>query len=392
MESAGDSGLSRAKGHGMLEIPKEENYVPEKLDLTLRPLDKPSHLGVVMPTWLGDACMATPTLRAIRQRYPQTKITMICRPIVRELLWDAWGDAAAWADDCLMVAKRGGDGVHTRASLTKAVRGAAMDSAVLLTNSFWSAAVMRLAGVRRIVGYQRDARGWLLSDRVPVPRVARKLRPISAVDYYLELARWIGCAIDNRMMQLDVADGHAARAAQLFEAAGLDPREPTLVINSNAATAPDRLWPAERVCELSRRVAEQGRFQVLLHCGPQERERTNQMAAEVNHPRVASMGVWESLPITLSKAVLKQATAVVSSDSGPRHIAIALNRQAITLFGPTSPEWTRTYNRPEILLQNSVQGSPSMSHISVDEVWQALQTIQPSPLQTPPARTEPLAA
>jgi len=339
----------------------------------VRPLPEASHLAVIMPTWVGDACMATPTLRAIRKRYPTCKITMISRPVIREVVSGAWGNDTAWFDDCLLVTKKGGLGVHTRFSLTKALRGAGINAAVLLTNAFWSAAAMRLAGVRRVVGYQRDARGWLLSDRVPVPQLERKPKPISAVDYYLELARWIGCDTADRRMQLHVSEQEQLLAQQLYAQLGLNPLAPTLVVNSNSATDVDRLWPEERVQELCQRVAGELGLQVVLHCGPQEREQANRIAQRINLPQVASMGVCDDLPIALSRAVLGSATAVVSTDSGPRHMAVALNRRVVTLYGPTSPAWTTTYNSPEVPVQHFVDGVAAMRYITVDEVFMALQ-------------------
>lgn len=342
---------------------------------SVRPLAEPAHVAIVMPTWVGDACMATPTLRAIRAGYPKAKITMISRAVIRQVVAGGWGSDPAWFDDCLLVSKKGGAGVHTRLSLTKAVRGAGITAAVLLTNAFWSAAAMRLAGVRRVIGYQRDARGWLLSDRVPVPRAAGKPKPISAVDYYLELARWIGCDSGNRRMLLHVNDAQRLQAEQLYHQLGLDPQAPTLVVNSNSATDLDRLWPEACVQELCRRVAKNLGLQVLLHCGPQEREQANRIASRLNLPQVASMGVCDELPIALSRAVLGTATAVVSTDSGPRHMAVALDRRVVTLYGPTSPAWTTTYNCPEVPIQHFTDGVAAMRHITVDEVLLAVQQV-----------------
>jgi heptosyltransferase-2 len=109
----------------------------------------------------------------------------------------------------------------------------------------------------------------------------------------------------------------------------------------------------------------------LLHCGPKERESANRIVSELQHPSIASMGIWEDLPIDLSKAVLRRADLVVSTDSGPRHMAVALNRPVVTLFGPTDPAWTHTYNRPEALLKSQKPQSV-MADISVDEVFSAV--------------------
>lgn len=336
--------------------------------------NSPAHICVMMPTWVGDACMATPTLRAIRQTYASAKITLIARPIIHELLDGSWGSQAPWYDDALLVTKRGNDVAHSRFQLTKVSREKNFDIAILLTNSFWSAAVMRLAGVRRIVGYNRDARGWLLTDPVEVPRNGRKLRPIPAVDYYLQLAEQIGCDTSNRRMQLHVPSAATSLADRLWQTVGFSESIPTLVINSNAATEPSRIWPGNRVADLARRVASEFGWQVLFHCGPQERQLANEISEKLNHPRIASLGMAVELPIGLSKAVLERAALVVSTDSGPRHMAVALDRQVISLFGPTDPRWTTTYNRPEIHMQ-SENATCSMAEIEVDSVFEAVTAL-----------------
>jgi heptosyltransferase II len=348
--------------------------------LATQPNNGPSHsasrICVMMPTWVGDACMATPTLRAIRQSYPSSKITMIARPIIQELLDGAWGDQAPWYDESVLVTKRGNDVAHSRFQLTKVSRQKEFELAILLTNSFWSAAVMRLAGVHRIVGYNRDARGWLLTDPVMVPRDHGKLRPISAVDYYLQLAERIGCDASNRTMQLHVHSAESMLADAFWRKVGFDATVPTLVVNSNAATDPERIWPQAKVAALALRVAKVLGWQVLLHCGPKERQAANEVSEELNHPRVASLGVEDELPIGLSKAVMQRASVVVSTDSGPRHIAVALNRQVISLFGPTTPEWTTTYNQPEVNLQSETRvGRSSIANIEVDSVFASVQRI-----------------
>jgi heptosyltransferase II len=349
------------------------------------------HLVVVMPTWIGDACMATPTLRALRARYPELKISLVCRPVIRDLIWNAWGESPAWADSVWLVSKSSGPGVFTRGELMRAIRSSDIDAAILLPNAFWSAAVMRLAGVKRLIGYHRDARGWLLSDRVPVPKHRGKPRPVPMVDYYAALAAWVDAPVHDRSMQLAEDTNGSSAAKRLLQIVGYREDRPLLIVNSGAATEASRIWPEERVSQLATRAATELGWFVLIHCGPRERQAANQIAEAAAHPHVASMGVVEELPIELSKSVLARATAVVTTDSGPRHIAVAFNRRVITLFGPTSPLWTATYNMPETILQGMTaaagtrslagagdEASPtgSMADISVERVFEALRDLR----------------
>ena len=146
-----------------------------------------------------------------------------------------------------------------------------------------------------------------------------------------------------------------------------------------------------KVRELARRLANEHACQVLLHCGPAERELANRVVDEVNHPAVASMGRALELPIGLTKAVLARAYAVVSTDSGPRHVAVALNRPVISLFGPTDPHGTRTYNMTETILAADLPCRPCYSKLcplkhgqcmellEVNSVIQAIQNLMHRP-------------
>ena len=328
-------------------------------------------LCIVMPTWVGDACMATPTLRALRNAFPENKIVGVMRPVIRDVLEHAWGDDRPWIDEALLFNKRAGPTAGSRWGLIRQLRRSGANVAILLTNSLWSAAVLRLAGVGRVVGYRRDGRGLLLSDAVEVPRNGKKLLPISPVDYYLQLAHWLGCESHNRNMQLGVTGLDEQLADGLWRQIGFSTAKPTIALNSGSANSTAKLWPVEHVQELARRLASELEVQVLLHCGPADRETSNRIADNVADPRVASMGIAEQLPIGLSKAVLKRSTAVVSTDSGPRHLAVAFDRPVVSLFGPIAPQWTSTYNRPEIVLAE--QPPRGLHDITVDRVFAAVK-------------------
>ncbi len=292
--------------------------------------------------------MSTPAIRAIRRGLPDVELIGIMRPVMADLL-----AGTTMLDSQLFFDKKKRAGLPTRAGLVSALKAAKLDTIVLLTNSLWTAAVAKLAGIPRTVGYNRDARGWLLTDKIAVPKVndvAGKPVDVPTIDYYLGLAEHLGCESADRQSQLVATPSDSMLADELWSLCQFDSSTATIVINNNTALDQSRLLPFDKVQDLARRLAEEHAYQVLLHCGPSEREKANQIAAEVNHPLVASMGRSKELPIGLTKAVMARASAVVSTDSGPRHIAVALNRPVISLFGPTDPFSTQTYNISETIL------------------------------------------
>src|SRR5690606_11644296 len=112
--------------------------------------------------WLGDIVMSQPALRALRRAYPQARLTVLIR---RELAGFFAG--ADWVDEVLPYTLRSGvAGVADRAAIVAELRRRRFDLAVLFPDSFDAALWPALAGIRRRVGYSRDARRWLLTDAV----------------------------------------------------------------------------------------------------------------------------------------------------------------------------------------------------------------------------------
>ena len=130
----------------------------------------PRSILVVLPTWVGDFVMATPTLRAIRDRFLDAHIALLIEPNLRDLA--AGGD---WMNECIEWPSPSPGLLPARTLLSRAhrdliwdLRRRRFDWAVLLPNSFRSALMARLAAAKRRIGYDRDGRGFLLTDRLPV--------------------------------------------------------------------------------------------------------------------------------------------------------------------------------------------------------------------------------
>ncbi len=304
-----------------------------------------STLAVFMPSWVGDAVMATPTLRALSKlSLPGRphKLIGIMQPVVAEVL-----SGGPWIDEQIVYSKRRWS---DRLRLAWKLRAAKIDTVLLMTNSWWTAAIVRLAGIKQRVGYARDGRSWLLTDRLPALKREGRFAPVPAIDYYLQLAAVLNADISNRRTEIVVEDRDRRLGDDLMHKIGFHSSSPLVVINSSGVWGNAKVWPADHVEQLARRIVANHDWQVLLHCGPAEREAADAVAMRIGHDRVQSMGRAEKLPIGLTKAVLERAATVVSTDSGPRHIAIALDKPVVSLFGPTDPAWTTSYNVPEIEL------------------------------------------
>ena len=128
-------------------------------------------LGIFLPNWLGDLVMATPALRAIRQRFgDDARIVGILRPKLAELL-----AGTNWLDEQWCFDPRGTDPQMRRWALVQRMRRERFDVVLLLTNSLDTALLAWLGGAKQRIGYARNGRGPLLTGKLYPHRVGRHI-------------------------------------------------------------------------------------------------------------------------------------------------------------------------------------------------------------------------
>jgi len=336
-------------------------------------------VAVFLPNWVGDAVMATPTLRALRGHFGAgVEITGIMRPHVEEVV-----RGTPWLDTVWHYDPVSADPRLRWPALVARIRRARIDISVHLTNDARSVVAARIGRVRRRAGYVRNGRGWLLTTRLQPPRRGRALAPIPALDYYLALAYALGCAPESPRLDLATTTRDEDAADRAWAALGLGAAESPVVINSSGAFGSAKLWPEHACAALARRIADELGAPVVILCGPAERERAARISAAADHPRVSTLG-GQPLSIGLSKACVRRARCLVSTDSGPRHFGAAFDVPVVALFGPTDPAWTDTHHAREVRLAAPVACRPCgqrecplrhhacMEQLSVDEVLRAV--------------------
>jgi heptosyltransferase-2 len=181
-------------------------------------MSDPARILVVQPSWVGDAVMAVPTLRALRLRYPNAEISYLMKRYVKPLY------AGMPYADRLITYRTG----KTKAKAGKGkffelaarLRTAKFDMAVLLPNSFKAALICRMAKIKRVVGYDRDGRGFLLSDRLLAPKENGKFVPSPIIKYYLGLASYLGASARDLKMELFVTPSEKRESEEILQRCG----------------------------------------------------------------------------------------------------------------------------------------------------------------------------
>ena len=304
----------------------------------------PGRVLIVAPTWVGDVVMATPALALLRERLPGAFFGALLKPTVDELL-----AGSGLFDEVHVDSRQGAVGV---ARAARKIRPRRYDAALLLTNSFSTALIARIAGVPRRIGFARDGRSALLTERLHAPRRGetppfdrdasrlKRWAPRSACAHYLDLAGRLLGEPDPPLgpMSLGLTDAQTEAGDEILHRAGIARDQPFVVLNPGGNN-PAKRWPAARFAELARSMESERGLATLVSGSPSERDLAAFIVAR------AGLGAERSLPalgLTLGslKRVLQRASLLITNDTGPRHIAAAFETPVVTLFGPTDPRWT----------------------------------------------------
>jgi heptosyltransferase-2 len=352
------------------------------------------NLAVFLPNWIGDVAMATPALRALRGRYPDAWFTAVCRPYVAGLL-----GGCPWFDEQLFLDRRG-PWRHRWPAVSRQLRKRRPDLAVLLPNSFRTGLVAWLAGARRIVGFDRYGRGWLLTDALkPAVDEGGWITPAPIIDDYNRLAQAAGCDWPGYQMELFTTAADEAAADEVWQRFELQRHREVVLLNPGAAFGAAKHWSLDYFATLAQRFTDERGSGVLVLCGPSERDLARQIVVLANRPSVHSLSE-APLSLGLTKALVRRGTLLVTTDSGPRHFAATFNRPVVTLFGPTHIDWTETYYAKAVHLQKRVPCGPCQQRVCPTGDHRCMEELTPGEvynaaiglLDGRPSRPLPVAA
>ncbi|MGC8625275.1 MAG: glycosyltransferase family 9 protein [Phycisphaerae bacterium] len=372
----------------------------------MKSLGVPQHILVIMPTWLGDAVMATPFLRALRDLYPFGRITCLGKPLVQPVL-----SGLSLIDEAMEYRLTPAGKIDTAGSIA-ALRQQNFDLAIILPNSLRAAILAWRAGIPRRLGYNRDGRKLLLTDSInPVPREERQIRlqlqrhtvrklirtghwpdmgailpkveqfaawrvklagwknfqPLPTIDYYLALSRYLGSSQTDRRMVLGITDGERVEAMAALAQTGLTMESPYMLLFPGANFGASKCWLPERFATVAAAVVASRRSQdaaVLIGGAVTEQPLIDAIMANLPNSTATriiplyKLNGGSGVRLGAVKELVRRARLVLCNDTGPRHFAAALGSPLVTLFGPTDPRWAEIFYNQEQLLAVGVPCGP----------------------------------
>jgi heptosyltransferase I len=296
------------------------------------PLQKPPEsLCILRLSALGDATHVLPVLRALQDRWPDTRITWVIGKLERRLLQGVDGV------EFIVFDKRGGWAEVRK--LRAALRGRAFDVLLHMQVAARANLLSRLVRAPVRLGWDRarsrDFHPWFTNCQVAAVPLQHQ------VQGFLEFPRALGLAVDRPRWDLPIAD-----AAREWAAAQLAGDRPTLLISPCSSHA-RRNWRPEYYAEVADYAAASLGLRVVLSGGLSDLERAVAGAIEAAM-RMECLNLVGKDTLEQSKALLQRAALVLSPDAGPVHVASALGTPVLGLYAATWSRRSGPYNSLEL--------------------------------------------
>lgn len=343
--------------------------------------NQPQHILVRAPNWLGDLVMSTPGFRALREGLPDAKLHLQVRSHLAPLL-----DGSPWFDRIHPLPdadRRGLRGWRHGRALARRYR---FDRGLLIPDSFSAAAIMRGAGVRRIVGYRRGGRGFLLHRPVSRPSSWGRRTWVAREQFVLDLVKQMGCEPRGTHLELFTTESEEERAERVLREDGSFSSQPFFVLAPGSSFGPSKCWPVARFAKLGDALVGNGAKVVIVGSG-QERALATELQGAMRAPAQNLAG---ALDLGAMKAVVRRAKALVCNDAGARHVAVAFGIPCVVLLGPTSLRKTGMNLEQVRVLSAEMACRPCyqrvcpidhrcMTWLGTDDVLEALADVSISP-------------
>jgi len=283
---------------------------------------------VVSVNWLGDVVFSTPVYRALKENFPGARVTALAVPRVRDVL-----ALCTDVDEVMQYDEEGDDRpLIAKILLIARLRARNFDAVFILRPSFSRTVIMCMAGIPLRAGFKTKNTAGLVNFPVDDQGLDEQHRS----DVYLRVLEGCGLTVRDRVCRLKVSAEALNSVDLLLAARGITPGQPFIVLNTGGNWNLKQ-WPWQRFAELARRIVQERKIKVVLTGASGDVDRVEKVAALSSVKPVELAGVTDMQGLA---AVFSRSQAVVSSDSGPLHLASALGVKTVAVFGPTRTEIT----------------------------------------------------
>ncbi len=331
-----------------------------------------NNILVVNINWLGDAVFSIPVFKALKHNFPKSRVSCLCVPRVKKVL-----EFCPLIDDIIVYDEKG---KHrwpwSKWSLIQNLRRQAFDVAFLLHRSATRAWLVYLAGISHRVGYSKNKH--LLTHPVAFNDIG-----LHRLDVYLKVLEDYGLEVKDRVCELNFNLKDAESLDVLLRAKGIEPEEKIVVLHAGGNWELKR-WPPFHFVRLIEGIYEMFKIKVVLSGSHSDVEYCQSLNQQAHNQAIMVAG---ETTLGQSLALYHRAEVMVSSDSGPLHLAHSVGANVIGIYGPTRPGITgpRGTGKAKILFKDvgcnkapcyhlGCLSNICMQTVSVNDVLEAIQT------------------
>ena len=304
--------------------------------------------------WVGDVMMTLPALRELRRLFPDAHITLATRSWARGLFF-----GAEFIDELQI---QDGRGIRSFFQQLRGWRKGRFDLAVLLTNSFESALVAALAGIPARIGYASDGRGRLLTHAIELPEWRSTRHEIF---YYLRIVAELEWLVARQQTflevqpnaSLEVSERRTDEARYFLRRQGVTEDRLVIALCPGSINSRAKRWPAESYAVLADRFVDTLGGQILLVGSQQELDVSQHVVRRMHNKPLFLTGKTDIAQLV---GILGLCDLLVTNDTGPAHIAAALGRPTLVIFGPTNPLTTRPFSPYAEIIRQPPECAPCM--------------------------------
>jgi lipopolysaccharide heptosyltransferase II len=359
----------------------------EKADLTSI---TPRKILIIRTDSLGDVVLATPFFRAVKQKYPRARISVLIRAGFKEVLVDnphvdqvithdvPWNkERAAWPAKLRILFSAETLGYPVKLfRIVRRLRSQGFDLGIDL-NGDWRNILFFLvaAGARYRLSFNRTGGEYFLTDFAEYDVTKNQL------ENNMSLLRKLGIGKAETRMEIFVSPAVQKEAEELLKRNGIRNGERLVLLHPGGKRI--QRWPAENFALLGKRLAEEFDFKLVLTGTRSDLALMTNMRSVLDGQAVSLIG---KTSIRQLAALLARDVLLICNDTGVMHIASAMNCDTLAIFGPTNP---RAFAHPNIEViqkrtpcslythekcsrQNSLPGA-CMSEMTVDFVYERVQ-------------------
>jgi predicted lipopolysaccharide heptosyltransferase III len=330
----------------------------------------PRRILLIKLSSLGDIVHTLPALAALRKRFPSARIDWLVARGYEDLL-----EGHPALDATLVFEREWVAGFRVNRHLLRGLRSGRYDVVLDFQGLFRSSLLAFLARAPRRIGFAngRELSPWFYTERVAPPPD----RP-HAVDRYLALLEPLGIRESAAEFPLSWGAGVEDAVSALLVDGGED--RPLAALHPFGRW-PTKQWEHGRYLAVAQRLASSG-WRVAFVGGGGHRADVKRWLGS-DSPRV--MNLVGKVSLKGLAALLKRARVLVTNDSGPMHLAVAVGTPVVALFGPTDPARTGPYGEQGKVLRTAISCSPCfsrscshrscMTEIGVEEVLAAVEKV-----------------